>query len=906
MKTIQQCVHYLVDNGRLFLEQEKNNRRNEYDCAKSQFCEYMERYRDIAAIQDWGEVSSTPKEVVFPPFIKYGEIEIPKSAIFTKNESIPFLLPTNVNAALFNFGTNKDIVPNIFKNIIFRLLLTMRIDLLKVSIINRDFGASYRQISMISNSSFKCNLISDFTGISKLIEELAQEIGTVNKNLLGDYDSIDELNNAERTKPHPYHVVIIDDFPNIIPEQYLQDLFRIIDKGNANKAGIKVFINYCEDTSGDNKFNIQNFLNICASITYNKTGLTILNWGQSYTSSKLNIKIEDSFTDKYNSYVNFLNGIKNNYSLDNWAESHLSSSTVWTGNTSDGINIPVGFISPTKTFDFYLANDNDSTCNDFFALIAGRPGYGKTVFLHNIITNAAIKYSPEDLVMYLADFKEGAGFSIYRDLPHVKSIMLTNNKEYALRMLQDVVAEAKRRSQLYQQAQNKYGQQVSSLSSYRKITKEALPRILFIIDEFHYLFLSKDATTLEAKETLCNGIRQWRQFGISIILSTQSINDVNFGSSDNQITYRIAFNLLSQDSRSVIRNDLATKLTDKGQAILNNTADGSIEANIEFKSAYTTKYYDHVIRLRDLYVQKYGHKAPRPFICEANSATYIADNDELISHLVNNDFAVGQEKSYVYIGRPDLLRISHTKLCYKRQLNSNTIILGEDLATLVRTVMVQLVQLHKQSHPDSYFYIIDCINRGDKYDGVFDSMSQYIKNCVVSRNVNLIDTIFNEFKHRKELQQNGELIDSRIFLTILNIQNCYDLKSDSGIFSSQSVVQKQLSSIIEEGPNLGIHCIIHGLNYNMVFVQSNILSSRLFSSFENKIFLKGADIKNAIYNFPISSVEEDGQMVVKFGSEKYEQCSAYRGVYREDVNEQNNTLSYMSQLFAIVNQKEEE
>ena len=114
------------------------------------------------------------------------------------------------------------------------------------------------------------------------------------------------------------------------------------------------------------------------------------------------------------------------------------------------------------------------------------------------------------------------------------------------------------------------------------------------MDEFHTLFISTDNTTIRAKEELCNGIRQWRKFGISIILCTQSISGVNFGSADTQITYRFAMNLLEMDSKSVIRNDAAKMLARKGQTIMNNTADGKVDMNVEFQSAFSPHYLDHV------------------------------------------------------------------------------------------------------------------------------------------------------------------------------------------------------------------------------------------------------------------------------------------------------------------------
>ena len=46
-------------------------------------------------------------------------------------------------------------------------------------------------------------------------------------------------------------------------------------------------------------------------------------------------------------------------------------------------------------------------------LIAGKTGSGKSTLLHALITNAALRYSPDEVELYLIDFKKGVEFKIY-------------------------------------------------------------------------------------------------------------------------------------------------------------------------------------------------------------------------------------------------------------------------------------------------------------------------------------------------------------------------------------------------------------------------------------------------------------------------------------------------------------
>ncbi len=827
-----------------------------------------------------------PLSVVAPNLIRFGDVETTDSLVKKMGIDIPLLLPTRVNAIMMDFGTASEKVPNIFQNIILRLLLSMRTDLVKVSIVDMDFGASFPIIPTINNKLFKREVICQSDGISRLLTQLAQEIKEVNTTLIGNNPDIDSYNLAASDMAQPYHYVFIDDFPNGFTSQAIDDLLRLINKGNALRAGIRIFINYSEKNPTPRDFDIEKINNSCFCINRNHEGQILFK----NTNLKLPIhsvpKIEMEVTDKSIEYVNFINNIKPksvNFSLDSWVDEMKKNGSIWKGSTMEGIKVPIGYISPKKKFEFYMANDKDADCNDFFALIAGHSGYGKTVFLHNIIINSALKYSPEELCFYLADFGEGVSFYMYRDLPHAKALMLSNNKEYALRMLEDVVLEAKRRSDCYKKAQKKYAQQIKDLTSYREVTGEIMPRILFIMDEFHYLFLSNDIVTLRAKEVLCNGIRQWRKFGISVILCTQSISGVNFGDADTQITYRFALNLSVIESKSVIRNEMATTLVRKGQTIMNNTADGRVDMNVEFQSAFSPKYLEYVKYLFQLYAQVYK-KEHTPFICEDGIDIDIADYKELASVFIGKTAKVNHQSCDVFVGKPDLLRDTHTRIRYHRQQNSNTLIIGDDYKTLIFNVITQIVQIKNQSHVNSKFYFINCFNPGDEFYDVSDNIKALSNNFIVGYSQDTstyLDEILTEIEHRKEVIKEDRMIEERIIITILNAQNSFDLKPHLGKYGrlEQSENVEKLVKILSEGSTLGIHCIIHGITFETLFKTNGILDqSKHLSMFENSILLKGADPTMYLLGSKIQAPNEEWQMIVlnkKIDGEPYEQCSAY-------------------------------
>ena len=907
MGNLKKSIEAFAQRGKSFLQTRQSDALMQIKDNFNRLTVAIENSPTPMAMSAWKPVddSTTPSCLVAPSKLRFGNFQLLNSkGVPVKDIDIPLLLPIKTNAVLLNMGEDAEKVPNLFQNIILRLLLSMRMDLVKVSIIDMDFGASFPTVSTITNPMFKSQIIYKQEDVNKLVDGLAREISEANKNILGRSSDIDAYNTNSNNMAFPYHFVFIDDFPNGFSSQSLDNLLRLIDNGNAQKAGIRIFINFSEKNPQPRDFDIQRFAKVCSCICMVGGKVQLENIDFNMPSRALPL-IELEPANRTSEYVDYINSIKPRtitYTLDGWIDDLKKNDEVWKGSTIDGINVPIGYITPTQHFNFYMANDNDGSCNDFFALIAGRPGYGKTVLLHNIIINSAMKYSPEELCLYLADFAEGASFSIYRELPHVRSLMLANNKEYALRMLDDIVLEAKKRSHLYQKAQRQFGRQITKLSEYREVTNEPLPRILFIMDEFHTLFLSTDNTTIRAKEELCNGIRQWRKFGISIILCTQSINGVNFGSADTQITYRFALNLLEMDSKSVIRNDAAKTLTRKGQTIMNNTADGRADMNMEFQSAFTPHYLDYVKYLAQLYAQKYNN-LHRPYICEAGANADILDNLVLKNLIESGNSAINTLYCDVYVGKPDLLRDSHTRLRYRRQQNSNTLLIGDDYRTLVYDVMVQLIQMRYQSIENSKFYIVDCFNAGDTFEGALSNLEN-ISNCFVYGNSQsaptYIEDIYTELERRKEVQKEGKMTEERIVLTILNAQNCYALKPQQGKYGmEQSDMTKKLIVLLSEGAPLGIHCMLHGLSYETLFKTNGILeSSKHFSMFENLLLLKGADTSNMFLGgLKVAAPDEEGQIVVinaKADGEAYEQCNAYSEFTSNHVND---TIEYMNNLF---------
>ena len=200
----------------------------------------------------------------------------------------------------------------------------------------------------------------------------------------------------------------------------------------------------------------------------------------------------------------------------------------WRYSSSDGLEIPIG-VNPWKedaaTSLIFSQAEGQSA-----AFVIGKSGTGKSSLLHTIILNAAYKYSPSDLNIYLVDLS-GVEFQYYAtyNLPHARLVAPQAEREFAMSILDEVEQEAKRREEQF----SKEGRRDFSSAN-------DLPRILLIIDEYQSLFDFDDEICARSKETIEHIITKYRKYGINLLLATQKLpgtNKLDYGLINNRIVF---------------------------------------------------------------------------------------------------------------------------------------------------------------------------------------------------------------------------------------------------------------------------------------------------------------------------------------------------------------------------------
>lgn len=164
------------------------------------------------------------------------------------------------------------------------------------------------------------------------------------------------------------------------------------------------------------------------------------------------------------------------------------------------------------------------------ALVGGPSGSGKTNFLLAMIGSMTTRYGPDELELYLLDFKEGVSFAQFapglRDktwLPHARliGVNINTDREFGLALLQFLAGEMRRRAEAAKE------HEVTKLEDLRGVDPAGRwPRIVAVIDEFQYLFSERDAVTKAAITLLEDVARRGRSQGIHLVLASQDVSGI--------------------------------------------------------------------------------------------------------------------------------------------------------------------------------------------------------------------------------------------------------------------------------------------------------------------------------------------------------------------------------------------
>lgn len=630
--------------------------------------------------------------------------------------------------------------------------------------------------------------------IEALLDVLITHIETVvHTRLLNTYPAVEAYNADQPEIAVPYHLLALPDFPAGLTERAWQRLEFI--RKNGPRAGVYILAAY--DPAQPPPRKKLDVLEIRQdSISLRLAGGRLI-WHDPVFDEMLAIPDDVPGVDLITRWCSTMRiALTQAATHVRFNRVSVPSAHRWQRDAIDGISVPIGVDSSGKVHTFDLGRTN------FHALVGGMPGSGKSKFLDVLITQLALTYSPDEVGFYLADLREGVTFQDYNDLPHVRAIALENEREFVLNMLRRMQGEMEPRSAAFKAIRSG----IDNLSDYRRITGQAMPRLIMIIDEFQVLFADDDKIASEAGKILEDIARRGRGYGIHLILSSQSprITGLFHDRIFSQIGLRIAFRCDANVSTAILGegNDAASDLEQPGEAVY-NAALGSRGRNTRLRVALleTGERQDLLTEIR----ARFGDRYPPPVTFEGKAAASLANNNEWQAALTSSPQPRRRAVKF-WLGEPIELKAPTTAVL-RREAGRNLLIAGGDETTAYGLLSATVLSLAAQIVPsDLRLIFADFARPETELEGVMEQLVSLLPHKPEVVNSRQAAALLPTLVAIASQRLSGEVpVDSTICLCIAGLHRWRELRSSDGYKLPETSVQ--LARLLEEGSEAGVHVV---------------------------------------------------------------------------------------------------
>ena len=477
----------------------------------------------------------------------------------------------------------------------------------------------------------------------------------------------------------------------------------------------------------------------------------------------------------------------------------------WTSSSAKILRVPVGRSGANKLQVIEIGEGTRQ-----HVLLAGKTGSGKSTLLHALITNVALWYSPDEVELWLIDFKKGVEFKAYAThaLPHARAVAVESDREFGLSVLQGLDAELKRRGDLFRDAG------VQDLAAWRSLGKQdPMPRTLLIVDEFQELFVEEDKVAQDSSLLLDRLVRQGRAFGMHVILGSQTLGGTYAlpRTTMGQMGIRIALQCNEADSAMILSDDntAARLLSRPGEAIYND-AGGLIEGNSPFQVVWLTDAQrDERVRELAATARAQGVSDRKMIVFDGTAAARIEQCQPLLD-VLKQPASRGVPALNIFLGNPVAIR-NASAITLRRQSGANIVVVGqrEDVAAGLSVAALASFAAATR-HSSGRVILLDGTTPDSPTAGALQSTLETLKfNAEIPNYRDCDGAILQLGQEVAQRIADGRQDQPPILLMIHGLQRYRTLRKDEDDFSMSSdgppKPDKVLGAILRDGPGVGVH-----------------------------------------------------------------------------------------------------
>jgi hypothetical protein len=671
--------------------------------------------------------------------------------------------------------------------------------------------AGFMHLADYDEAMVGARIWTDPKHIEQRLIDLTEHMETViQKYLRNEFQTIQEYNERAGEVAEPYRFLVIADFPVNITESAAKRLASIASSGA--RCGLYTLI--ASSIPADGKARPPSWLPISA-LEQSSAVLVFRDGGFQWRDeefSKWPLRVDaPPDDDRLTALMHRVGASAKDASRVQVPFSYVSppAEGVWSLDAGSEVRVPLGRAG-AKNLQYFTVGRGTAQ----HALIAGRTGSGKSTLLHVLITNLALWYSPDEIEMYLVDFKKGVEFKTYatHGLPHARVIAVESEREFGLSVLRRLDAELSRRGQLFREA----GAQ--DVAGYRKTLgpdAPPLPRVMLIVDEFQEFFVEDDKLAQEASLLMDRLVRQGRAFGMHVVLGSQTLGGAYSiaRSTLGQMAVRIALQCSEADSYLIMSEDNAAArlLSRPGEAIYNDMS-GRLEGNSLFQIVWLPdEVREAGLELVRERLAASGKPPPAPpIVFEGNIPAELPRNHLLEAAAGAND---AKRPSTIWLGEAISIK-DPTSFVFRRQSGSNLLIVGQQEDTVAAMLIASVLSLAVTAgRAGATLRILDAAPSDSPHFGLFERAAAHWPGSATIHRPRDADAALAELSAdlaRREAQDQHDAPPSIVLINGLHrlrdLRKSDDYSFSSGDGAAQTPAQ-QFAHLLREGPPLGIHTL---------------------------------------------------------------------------------------------------
>ena len=782
----------------------------------------------------WNSITSNHIISMADLYYRKVETEYPLFDVNLAVEKMEYMTFLNRNNLLIRYNNKTaNIACDIVNSIIARILSSSNQGNVVVHMMDaKDLGGTSNLLKLLNRKVFR--MLAGHEDIRAELAGLFTHIENVVQNLLqGEYTSLAQYNRGKENQ-EPYHVIVIKDYPLGITTEAARLLLKILSNGMS--AGVDVIFMLNEDNlvNNDEAQKVVDVSGIERTMKDKLFEVSLVKEMPEHTFAQYSLLTDDQM-DSVIKYVNAGFEIKKETVL-RLMDYMIPEKDWWCGKSANRIDIPFGISTNMQTQALHITQENGQNS----AVVIGIPGSGKSVFLHALIANAVVHYSPKELQLYLLDFS-GVEFNTYAQhkLPHARVIAPEAEREFGLSILRELKTEGERRMALCRE------NDVTNIVELKeKCPDMIVPRLLVIIDEFQQLFeIDTDKISQNANRYVTKIIREFRKFGINLVLATQKLPSKSILPRDliaNRVVFKadpIDFGELiiwpSQSPKPQLGTGVCVYNDESGSEYANNVTRGFfIKASTDLNTLL-----DKVLAFADNHQEQIDDNVNlRVFRSNDLPDFYTKAMEEKHYQLCDLPEEVG-----VYLGESIAISETDVYVPLVKESNNNILIIGgrQDVAKKIAYYAV-LSQSIAHNEDTATFVMFNFMRNDDGLQTLFHSeQMDAVKQSSTwfeAKKTDEVATVLGNLKelidYRKNNADESEMNHVYLHITAFQLGRMFDPTGNFGDHPSECT--KSLVTILKDGPSLGVFTVLQVDN----LINLNRLGRGVLNYFNHRIALQ--------------------------------------------------------------------